>query len=67
MAHLGEQAVTGERQHDHEQRLDDKGDAARLSDVDLARELNSLVERLFVERHWNAKIIREAALRLGSK
>lgn len=65
MAHLGEQAITGDRQHDCAERLDDGAEPALLADHELADALNGLVDRILVERHWNARLIREAARRIG--
>ncbi len=66
MANLGEQAITGERQHDHAERLHDGVDPALMCDGMLSSALNSIVDRLFVKGHINARIVLEAARRLNT-
>lgn len=64
MAHLGEQAITAERQHDHADRLLDGGPYADLNDADLAVVIRGIAGRIFEGDHRNARALREAARRL---
>ncbi len=64
MAHLGEQAITAERIHDHDDRLLYGVNVTSLNDHDLALALRQMSDRLFVADHWNARLLAEAAYRL---
>lgn len=64
MAHLGEQAITGERLHDADDRRGDGPDWAHYDSASLADALRNLVARLFVDGHRNAELLQEAAHRL---